>query len=453
MRIQLLRSDILAPTTLIEKLRTRILEGDFLRRHRRDEKCFTRKRSLPFEVVMMLLLQKTVKSIQRHLHEYLAGCLGSEAPRTVTPGAWTQARAKFRHTAFIELNECCVLESVYGEGKQPTYKRWQDHRVLAVDSSLLRLPKTQEMIEKYGIVETTNQNGATGVSYPEGRMSVVYDVFNRIGVDGRLVGSQKGEVELGAEQLAVVLSSDLILIDRGYTGFGFLAQIRHRGAHFVARCSTASFAPAQEMFKANEAGVSRIVILKACKEQQKEMKKLGLPTELRVRFVTLRLSTGELEVLVTSLCEEGKYPRESFGDLYHQRWGIETYYMMLKGRLDLENWTGETVEAVLQDFHASVLLANIESVLTQPAQQELKERKTSEAREQQVNRSVSYHALKGKLFELLQSDVPAEQVVLELTQMFTANAVSRRPERKVPRRKPSLARSLHFQRRKRKIVY
>ena len=111
------------------------------------------------------------------------------------------------------------------------------------------------------------------------------------------------------------------------------------------------------------------------------------------------------------------------------------------------------MEAVRQDFHASVLLANLESVLAQPAQEELKERKTPEVREQQVNRSVSYHALKGKLFELLQSEVPAEQVVLELIELFAANPVSRRPDRKVPRRKNSFPRSLHFQRHKRKNVY
>ena len=454
MRIESIRPNLTKTlAALIELLRARMADESFLRRHRRDEKCFTRVRVLPFGVVMILLLQKTAKSIQRHLHEFLAGLEKWAGPRTVTAGAWTQARAKFRHTAFIELNEQCVLPSVYGNGGLATLKSWHGHRVLAIDGSLVRLPNTAPLILEFGQVKTINQQGATGVDYPEGRMSVVYDVLNRVGLDGRLVNSKQGEIELATEQLVALGANDLIINDRGFTGFGFLAQIRHRGADFLARCSTASFTPAQEMFKANEAGVSRIMILQACSEQRREMKKLGLPTELRVRFVSVRLSTGELEVLVTSLCDEGKYPTESFGELYHQRWGIETYYLMLKSRLDLENWTGETVEAVRQDFHASVLLANLESVLAQPAQEELKERKTPEVREQQVNRSVSYHALKGKLFELLQSEVPAEQVVLELSELFAANPVSRRPDRKVPRRKNSFPRSLHFQRHKRKSVY
>jgi hypothetical protein len=401
---------------------------------------------------MILLLQKTAKSIQRHLHEYLAALVPGSGPRTVTPGAWTQARAKLRHTAFIELNEQCVLPTLY-EGEIEAIGRWKGHRVLGIDSSIIRLPKAQEVGKRFGWVKTSNQNGATGVNYPEGRMSVVYDVLNRIGVDARLVSSQRGEIELAAEQLPVLKAGDLCLLDRGFTGFEMLARIRHQGVHFVARCSTTSFGPAQQMFAEDVAGVSRTVMLKASWEQRRTLRELGLPMELLMRFVSVRLSTGELEVLVTSLYDEEKYPSECFADLYHQRWGIETYYLMLKSRLDLENWTGQTVEAVCQDFHATVLLANLESLLTRSAQESLTKRKTPQTNEQRVNRSVSYHTLKGKLFDLLQSDVPAGQVVLELTQLFTANAVSRRPQRKIPRKKTSLARSLHFQRHKRKSVY
>jgi hypothetical protein len=329
----------------------------------------------------------------------------------------------------------------------------RDTGVWGIDSSIIRLPKAQEVGKRFGWVKTSNQNGATGVNYPEGRMSVVYDVLNRIGVDARLVSSQRGEIELAAEQLPVLKAGDLCLLDRGFTGFEMLARIRHQGVHFVARCSTTSFGPAQQMFAEDVAGVSRTVMLKASWEQRRTMRELGLPMELLMRFVSVRLSTGELEVLVTSLYDEENYPTECFADLYHQRWGIETYYLMLKSRLDLENWTGQTVEAVCQDFHATVLLANLESLLTRSAQESLTKRKTPQTNEQRVNRSVSYHTLKGKLFDLLQSEVPASQVVLELTQLFTANAVSRRPQRKIPRKKTSLARSLHFQRHKRKSVY
>ena len=71
----------------------------------------------------------------------------------------------------------------------------------------------------------------------------------------------------------------------------------------------------------------------------------------------------------------------------------------------------------------------------------------------QVNRADSFHALKSRVLDLLASDIPAEDVIGQLQQWFVANPVSVRPERKAPRRPPSLARSYQFQRHVRKAVY
>ena len=46
------------------------------------------------------------------------------------------------------------------------------------------------------------------------------------------------------------------------------------------------------------------------------MQAAGLPERIRLRFVTVRLNTGELEVLATNLLEEQLYPTECFGELY-----------------------------------------------------------------------------------------------------------------------------------------
>ncbi len=128
-------------------------------------------------------------------------------------------------------------------------------------------------------------------------------------------------------------------------------------------------------------------------------------------LISLRLPDGKLEVLVTTLLDEQKYPTEEFLAVYHWRWGHETFYNMLKSRLDLENFSGETVEAVRQDFHATVLLCNWESLLPQPAQAVVKERPAEPQQPQQINRADAYHALKDRLLESLSSGTPAELVV------------------------------------------
>lgn len=439
-------------TPLIAALRQCLHDDKFIAGHRARAADFTRRRALPFDRVMLFILQKTTRSIQRHLHAFWDH-LALEVASGVTAGAVTQARAKFKHTAFIALNRETVLPIVYAPAQADTMHRWRGHRLLGVDSSLVRLPRSATTEAEFGLVEMKNQAGATGTAYPEGRISVVYDLLNRIGLDGRLEKSVLGEVSLASQQLGELAAGDVVIVDRGFTGLAFLAQIRQHQLHFIARCSTGSFLAAQEMFRRNRVGQSRRVTLWAAAALKAELKRLGLPQSLVVRLVSVRLPTGELEVLVTSLLDELAYPTAEFLTVYHRRWHHETYYGMLKGRLDLENWSGQSAEAVRQDFHAAVLLANLESVLSGPAEEVMAGRSVQTQYSQQVNRAVSYHALKDRLLDLLLAQTPAEEVIRELQARFMGSPVSVRPKRPRLRQKLSLARSYHFQRNVRKTVF
>ena len=438
-------------TTFIQRLRDKLHDVQFVARHRVRPQDFTRERQLNFPTVMLFVLQKTVKSIQRHLNEFLEELSAEPLFEPVTAGAWTHARAKLKHTAFVELNEEVVLPAVHGQSAQ--LKRWHGHRLFGHDSSLLRLPDSLELAQRFGRVEIKNHHGATGTAYPEGRMSVLYDLLNRIGVNARLESSRVGEVALAIEQSVYLEPGDVAINDRGFTGYRYLAEHQRRGVHVIGRCSSGSFAPAQELFRINRAGRSRVVKLFAPADQRAELKALGLPLELTVRFISLRLPDGKLEVLVTTLLDEQKYPTEEFLAVYHWRWNHETFYNVLKSRLDLENFSGATVEAVRQDFHAAVLLCNLETLLTQPAEMAVQDRASDNHQPQQINRADCFHALKDQLLELLYSDTPPELVIRKLQRLFLVRPISVPPDRKVPRRKPSFHRAYHFQRHVKKTVY
>jgi Transposase DDE domain len=438
--------------TLVTALRAKLRDPKFLARHRVRAQDFTRQRQLTFPLLMLFVLQQTVKSIQRPLHEFLDELAQGQLFEPVTSGAVTHARAKLKASAFSELNRDCVLPAIYSP--EHPIRRWRGHRLVGIDSSLVRLPESESLGRTFGWKSATNQHGATGTRYPEARLSVVYDVLNRAGWDTRLEPSTVGEVALASQQLEHLQPGDVELNDRGFTGYLYLALMVQRAAHFVARCSTGSFLAAQELFRLNRANQSRVVWLFAPADQKAEGQRLGLPLKMRVRFVSLRLPNGELEVLATSLLDEGLYPTEEFLRVYHWRWGHETFYLMLKGRLELENFSGRTVEAVQQDVQAAVLLANLESVLSEPAQAALNEPSTTATQPRQVNRSNSYHALKDQVLDLLYRDIPAPTVIHKLMRLFKGSPVAVRPNRKVPRRrKPSFNRSYHFQRRVKKTVF
>jgi len=357
--------------TLLENLRQRLLDPEFIARHRVRPQDFTRSRVLPFGLAVIFILQHTVKSIQRHLREFFFQLKNELAIVSVSSSAWTQARAKLKHTAFIELNQTCMLPARYESKDAPPILRWRGFRLLAVDSSTLRLPMWEDTAKEFGIVETTNQTGTIVAIYPQARISVFYDVRNRFGIEALMASSKVGELDMAKSHLSVMKSDDLMLCDRGYTGYVHLANCYYRGRQTVCRCSIGSFSVAQELFKANQEGVSKIVWLNAPKDQRAMLKAQKLPLSIQVRFVTVRLSTGELEVLVTSLLDEKAYPTSEFLELYNYRWGIETYYFLLKSRLSLENFSGKTAESIRQDFFSAVLLANLESLLSAPVQEKL----------------------------------------------------------------------------------
>jgi hypothetical protein len=184
--------DYLVP--LIDQLRARLGDPLFVSRHRRGATDFTRRRTLTFPVVCLLLLQKTGKSVQRHRREFFAAWLAEPGAATVTPGAWTQARAKFKHTTFRELNQAVLLPLAYAPEQAAQRRTWRGHRLLGVDGSTLRLPATPAHLRVFGTKTVTNQGGATGTCYPEARMSVL---CNRGGGAPRLLGNgvpgQRGE--------------------------------------------------------------------------------------------------------------------------------------------------------------------------------------------------------------------------------------------------------------------
>ena len=436
--------------TAVQTVRDLIHDEAFCQQHRACPKNFTRRRKFTFMNVVVVLLQKTVRSIQLHLHDFFEA-LAPNSP-TVKASSWCEARLKLRHTAFLELNQRAILDVVYRGQSDLPVRRWNSHRLIAIDSSLIRLPNQKALGQEFGWVECSNQQGPSG-RYPQARLSALTDVLNRIVIQTFFVPWQRGERDLAVEHIRALQPDDIGLLDRGFASYELWAQFIGQDRRFVCRCSTSSFSIVNQLFQDNQAGRSVTVILRSGSEKRAEMRRLGLPEEITVRFVTVRLKTGELEVLATNLLDEERYPTEEFGELYHCRWGVETYYGLVKGRLDLENFTGLSAEAVRQDLYATIFLSNLESILIQPVQEQLRQKSETLKNEQQVNHAVSFHALKSQIIRLLLSAEPISEVLPKLQRLFLDNPVSDRPERKVPRRKKSAWVSYHYQRNTRKVVF
>jgi hypothetical protein len=429
----------------LETTRKLIVDTEFKCRHRSAENAFVRSRRLPFALVLTLILRKGVKSLQNMVNEAM-GWLG-EAP--VTGSAFSQARYKLKHTAFIELNEAAVVSTMYADSH---YRTFWGFRVLAVDGSKILLPDTADVRAAFGtIAYSGGETADIAGERPYALASVLYDVLNRVALEATLGKANAYEVDLAVGHLARTRPKDLLVMDRNYPSYRMLAEFARYGRDFVVRCSAASFAPARRMLT-GEGPDSLVVTLTPCAGQRADIRTRGLAEALRVRFVRVRLSTGEWEVLVTSLLDEARYPAEEFLELYGLRWGVETFYGILKTRLDLENFTGLGAEAVRQDFHATVYLTGLEAILTADAQAQLDDKKTLHP--QTVNRAVSFNAIKHHALDLLCCDDLSTSVLCErLTTLFLTSPTTDRPQRHPPRKKSSSRTLLDFHRRRKKHCY
>jgi hypothetical protein len=390
-----------------------------------------------------MMLAKGSKSLQVSL-DGLIPKLG--LPEVVpTNVAYCKAKQKFKHTAFIELNQTAVIDTVYGDGD---YRTWKGLRILGNDGSKVRLPMNDDTIAAFGTIPYSNKKGGTG-EHCYALASVLYDVLNRVAIDSLLEPCTAYKVDLAVKQLAHVQPGDLVIYDRGYASYRMMAAVTHTAGEFLIRIPKGRFPIATRMLQ-GEGPDDVTVPLKASKKFLTDPANQELPTTLTVRFVRVTLTDGTHEVLATSLRDKQTYPTDDFAELYWLRWGIETFYGILKTRLVLENFSGYSPEAIRQDFFAAVFITGIESILTMDAEDYFGTHKAGHPKK--VNKAVSFDAIKNRVFELFLSDGPVEEATAALTKLFTMNPTLVRKDRNPPRSIHPDGKTLDWYKRFRKIA-
>lgn len=411
--------------------------------------------------MIILISRKSVKSIQNVLNEaetYLSNMLDEDLI-SVSKSAYTQAREKINYKAFIELcND--IKEQFY---KEYEYKKYKGFRLLGVDGSMIILPNNEDTKKEFSTTNVKNQYKNKEIV--QARVSVLYDLINNIVVDATMSDSKTHEINITIEEhLKQVKEEDLIIFDRGYPSYRLFATITGKyKANYLIRMKTNIYKKYTKILFDKNSDIEDITV--KIKPTYKELKEIcikeNLPQEVKVRFVRVILDDGEIEVLATSVLDKNILKTENFKELYFKRWGIETYYEIMKNRLSLENFTGTSTLAVKQDFYATMFISNIEALVTFDLNEELKNRnKKSNKYEQKVNKSVSFNTIKNYAFELLYfPDKDIDGILDKIYQQLRTNKIAIRPNRKYDRpttresKNTKGIKSANYQKRKKKMVF
>jgi len=351
----------------IDKIYSKELKMKF----RKKETDFTRDRKLPFEKIITLILQKWVKSLQLRLNEFSIKL--SDKLETITASAYVQAKNKLSYELFMELDLDVVINRYYDlKENEYWYETWENYRILATDGSQLRLPEEKEVIKKYWTTKIKNSKWDQW-EYCHWLLSVIYDPLNNLALNKILEKWKYSERALAIKNIInlekttiKIKEKDLILYDRWYYSSFLFATILSFNKDYVCRIQKNSCKEVKELFEKDCKINSKIIELDVVNKEKEYEKnywiKLTNKLEkiIKVRFVRVILSTGDIEVLATSLLNDEKYENKLFKKLYFQRWWIEIYYDLLKNRLLLENFTWKNVESVLQDLYSSIYLSNFQ---------------------------------------------------------------------------------------------
>ena len=403
---------------------------EFKIKHRIKQSDFTRDIKLTFAIMMSLMIKKSSKSSQNSLNDMtLNGNIGY----TVTNSAYTQARAKLNYTAFIEMKDKSV-EMFYEDGE---YNRYKHFRLLAVDGSIVILPNRDAVKKEFNPTIAKCQIEEFSKDVVQARVSTLYDVMNNMALDATIRNKTANkenslvaydERALAVEHMSWCNREDLVIFDRGYPSYELFARYSQK-TNFLCRIKRTSFAKAKSLFAPHCEHKDIILEINAPKQLRDTLKKDGLPLKMKVRFVQVILDNGTVEVLATNILDNEVLQTSDFMELYARRWGIETYYDVLKNRLSLENFTGLSALAVKQDFYATIFLANYEAMLVYDTNLELQEKAGDNKYAQQVNKAQSFNAIKHKAFDIFYSNKSLSKQMKQLEKLFAINPVPIRPDR------------------------
>ena len=399
-----------------------------------SDQDFIRNRKLPFEKVVLFITKLSKKSLSIELENFFEE-IGSGMQCSVS--AFSQQRVKLKPDFFCYWNK--LLQKCFYLYYGKAVKRWKGYRIVAADGSTVSLINTPALSNYFG--GQSNQF----TSFVQAKTFYHYDVLNEIILLAEIKPYRCGEMNMAFKAAREIPEDTVTIYDRNFSNYKMAALHlwQNKERKFVIRAKET-----QKMIKTfiQSGAHSCVVDMQPTPSAIAGLKKSGFEimkdTLIKVRLVRVELPNS-VEVLITNLWEEDGHLTQEFKDLYFMRWGVETSISIQKNILQLESFSGLTVCSVLQDFHATMVMCNLHSILIKEAQQTVENTLTKRKHPMKINRNKAIGRLKANLMHLFIYNDP-QSVLQKLHDYFIKNVLPVRKGRSFPRvRKNVQSKSKH----------
>jgi hypothetical protein len=349
----------------------------------------------------------------------------------VSKQAFSKARHKISHTGFIALNERLLQECYQND----TTRLWHGYRIFGIDGSTLRLPdsvNTERYFGRWDRGEGRNENCPI-----IGRISEIVELTSGIIVDAKISPWQTGERSMAFEHVQNVSERfhasgqhlQLFVFDRGYSSRELMLHILKMGSAFMFRM---------------QRGYSRAIDSLIAAGQDSDQL-ITLSSDLpQLRLIIRMFPSREVCALLTSVIDQ-LISGDSLYALYWRRWsGCEEGYKKQKITLELENFCGNSVEAVLQEFWATIVAVNIFQVqcLDEEGPWDIEE-----PPKERINRSVIFGSLRESVFQVMLGEISASEFRDRFLRIARRSRVKVRPGRSFSRENVGKPKRYHIFRR------
>ena len=391
-------------------------------------KDFTRKRKLPFEKVLSLLVKMGGHSLR---DEVLDDLDFKEMPASVS--ALVQQRSKILPEAleylFHKFTDNCQKPKLY-----------KGYRLLAADGSDLQFTANPADPLSY----FPGVNGQKPYSFLH--LNALYDLNSNLYLDA--VVQKRRAANENAALVSMVDHSNIqgpviLLADRGYESYNTLEHISHKGWKYLIRLRESKGIISSLSLPDGEFDMP--VQLFLTRKQNKKIKELQktcpgkyrfLPTNVNFdylplgtdglypisfRIVRFKISDDSTETLITNL-DRNSFPANELKYLYRLRWGIETSFRQLKYTIGLSLFQSKKVEYITQEIFARLTMYNFCELITSHVVIQNKRRKYV----YQTNFTAAVHICR----QFLQGTVSPPKVEA----LIASQVVPIRPGRNTPRK-------------------
>jgi hypothetical protein len=364
---------------LIKTLNISIEDEEIIRQYKDANTSFTRDRVFTFKVLLSFLMHNLQKGLQREIALFAEAIQseGGSIPE-VSKAAFCKARQKLKPAVFTELSKV-TCQTFYGSDE---VQLWNGYRLIGIDGSTVELPNSKEIQEKYGVFKYRKDGKAICM----GRTMMMYDTLNHMTLQGSLDKMEESETSMLWKALPEVdlKENDLLIFDRYYASHLLFFYLQKRGVQFCFRMKKNWWKVVETFY--NSGKESGVVNLELPAKDKAEAERLGITKKkIKVRLVRIELESGETEILLTTLVNEELFTPAHLKEVYGLRWPIEESYKTFKHKVCIENFSGKSEKAVLQDFYVKIFIMNMTAVAVRPINEALKKQSVKVKYVHQVN--------------------------------------------------------------------